>query len=166
MRAAGGACGFAMVLAFVVAGCTNDFDALSSGDGPQPGAETGGDSTIGDASIDVGTDGSATETSADTNTDTGAPIDTGTLADTGPMDTGPTDTGPIDTGPADTAVADTAMTNAALTADARQKILARIPLGRLAHLSDIAHLAAFLASDNAGFITGATIPVDGGILTT
>lgn len=64
------------------------------------------------------------------------------------------------------AVADTAMTNASLTVEARQKILARIPLGRLAHLSDIAHLAAFLASDNANFITGATIPVDGGILTT
>jgi len=64
------------------------------------------------------------------------------------------------------AVADTAMTNAALTAEARQKILARIPLGRLASLADIADLAAFLASDHAGFITGATIPVDGGILTT
>ncbi len=64
------------------------------------------------------------------------------------------------------AVADTAMTNAALTSEARQKILARIPLGRLANLSDIADLAVFLASDRASFITGATIPVDGGILTT
>ena len=64
------------------------------------------------------------------------------------------------------AVADTAMTNAALTSEARHKILARIPLGRLASLADIANLAVFLASDRAGFITGATIPVDGGILTT
>jgi NAD(P)-dependent dehydrogenase (short-subunit alcohol dehydrogenase family) len=64
------------------------------------------------------------------------------------------------------AVADTAMTNAALTAEARQKILARIPLGRLASLADIADLAVFLASDRASFITGTTIPVDGGILTT
>ena len=64
------------------------------------------------------------------------------------------------------AVADTAMTHAALTDEARQKILARIPLGRLASLSDIADLAVFLASDRAGFITGAVIPVDGGILTT
>lgn len=64
------------------------------------------------------------------------------------------------------AVADTAMTKAALTAKARQKILARIPLGRLASLTDIADLASFLASDRAGFITGTTIPVDGGILTT
>ena len=64
------------------------------------------------------------------------------------------------------AVADTAMTHAALTDEARQKILARIPLGRLASLSDIADLAVFLASDRAGFINGAVIPVDGGILTT
>jgi NAD(P)-dependent dehydrogenase (short-subunit alcohol dehydrogenase family) len=64
------------------------------------------------------------------------------------------------------AVADTAMTHTALTEDARRKILARIPLGRLASLSDIADLAVFLASDRANFITGAVIPVDGGILTT
>ena len=64
------------------------------------------------------------------------------------------------------AIADTAMTHAALTEDARQKILARIPLGRLATLSDIADLVTFLASDRASFITGTVIPVDGGILTT
>ncbi|MBI3699787.1 MAG: SDR family oxidoreductase [Afipia sp.] len=64
------------------------------------------------------------------------------------------------------AIADTAMTNAALTAEARQKALSRIPLGRLTSVSDIADLALFLASDRASFITGTTIPVDGGILTT
>jgi 3-oxoacyl-[acyl-carrier protein] reductase len=64
------------------------------------------------------------------------------------------------------AIADTAMTHAALTEDARRKIIARIPLGRLASVSDIADLAAFLASDRANFVTGAVIPVDGGILTT
>jgi 3-oxoacyl-[acyl-carrier protein] reductase len=64
------------------------------------------------------------------------------------------------------AVADTAMTNAALTEDVRRKIIARIPLGRLASLADIADLATFLASDRASFITGTVIPVDGGILTT
>ena len=58
------------------------------------------------------------------------------------------------------------MTRAALTEDARRGILARIPVGRLAQLSDIADVAAFLASERAGFITGATIPVDGSILTT
>jgi NAD(P)-dependent dehydrogenase (short-subunit alcohol dehydrogenase family) len=64
------------------------------------------------------------------------------------------------------AVIDTAMTHTALTEDAKRRILERIPLGRLARLSDVADLATFLASERAGFITGATIPVDGGILTT
>ena len=58
------------------------------------------------------------------------------------------------------------MTHAVLTEDVRKKILARIPLGRLASPSDIADLAVFLASDRASFITGTVIPVDGGILTT
>jgi NAD(P)-dependent dehydrogenase (short-subunit alcohol dehydrogenase family) len=64
------------------------------------------------------------------------------------------------------AVADTAMTRAGLTDEMRRRIVARIPLGRLATLSDIADLVTFLASDRAAFITGAVIPVDGGILTT
>jgi NAD(P)-dependent dehydrogenase (short-subunit alcohol dehydrogenase family) len=64
------------------------------------------------------------------------------------------------------AVVDTPMTRAALTADATRKILERIPIGRLAQLSDIADITTFLASERAGFITGTTIPVDGGILTT
>ena len=64
------------------------------------------------------------------------------------------------------AVVDTAMTSAALTEEARQNIVARIPLGRLAHLADVADLAAFIASDRAQFISGTVIPVDGGILTT
>lgn len=64
------------------------------------------------------------------------------------------------------AILDTAMTHAALTAEARQGILPRIPLGRFATTADVADLVAFLASDRAGFINGAVIPVDGGILTT
>lgn len=64
------------------------------------------------------------------------------------------------------AIADTAMTRAALTEEARRRILARIPLGRLATPSDVADLVVFLASARAAFITGAVIPVDGGILTT
>ncbi|WP_424215738.1 3-oxoacyl-ACP reductase FabG (plasmid) [Streptomyces sp. BI20] len=39
---------------------------------------------------------------------------------------------------------------------------ASVPLGRLGTPSDIAHAALFLASDEAGFITGQTITVDGG----
>ncbi|HTZ02693.1 MAG TPA: SDR family NAD(P)-dependent oxidoreductase [Xanthobacteraceae bacterium] len=64
------------------------------------------------------------------------------------------------------AIADTAMTRAALTPEAREKITARIPLGRFCTGADVGELAAFLASDRASFITGTVIPVDGGILTT
>ncbi|MGO8923255.1 MAG: SDR family NAD(P)-dependent oxidoreductase [Xanthobacteraceae bacterium] len=64
------------------------------------------------------------------------------------------------------AIVDTAMTHAALTEEARARILPRIPLGRFATTGDIADLVVFLASARASFITGATIPVDGGILTT
>ncbi len=40
--------------------------------------------------------------------------------------------------------------------------IAQIPLGRLAHPNEIASLVVFLASELASYITGATIPVDGG----
>ena len=35
-------------------------------------------------------------------------------------------------------------------------------LGRFGHVEEVAALAAFLASDEAAFLTGATIPIDGG----
>lgn len=37
-----------------------------------------------------------------------------------------------------------------------------IPFGRMAHPEEIAHAAVFLASDNAGFVTGQTLHVNGG----
>ncbi len=37
-----------------------------------------------------------------------------------------------------------------------------VPLGRMGTAWDVAHAAAFLASDDAGFITGVCLPVDGG----
>ena len=53
------------------------------------------------------------------------------------------------------------------TADYRQQIIEAerqiIPLGRLAETQDIAHLAAFLSSEQASFITGKSISVDGGL---
>jgi 3-oxoacyl-[acyl-carrier protein] reductase len=42
--------------------------------------------------------------------------------------------------------------------------LAQVPLGRMGEPEDIAHLAAFLASDKASYITGQVICVDGGII--
>jgi acetoacetyl-CoA reductase len=41
-------------------------------------------------------------------------------------------------------------------------IVAQIPVGRLAEPSEIAALASYLASDQAGFITGATFSINGG----
>ena len=38
------------------------------------------------------------------------------------------------------------------------------PLGRIAEPEDVAHLVAFLASDEAGFITGQGYNVNGGLL--
>ena len=45
------------------------------------------------------------------------------------------------------------------------RLLQRIPLGRLAEPEDIAKAVAFLASDDAAFITGVALPVDGGVTT-
>jgi 3-oxoacyl-[acyl-carrier protein] reductase len=44
----------------------------------------------------------------------------------------------------------------------RQKFLATIPLGRLSTPQDIANAALYLASDEAEFITGVALEVDGG----
>ena len=64
------------------------------------------------------------------------------------------------------AVVDTDMTHAMLATELGQKAIARIPLGRLAEKADVAKAALFLASDEASFITGETIAVDGGFLRT
>jgi len=64
------------------------------------------------------------------------------------------------------AVADTPMTRATLTDEVRDRIVSRVPLGRLATPTDIADAVTFLASDRASFISGVVLPVDGGILTT
>jgi NAD(P)-dependent dehydrogenase (short-subunit alcohol dehydrogenase family) len=46
---------------------------------------------------------------------------------------------------------------------ARQKSVANIPLGRAAQPEDIAGVVSFLASDDAAYVTGQTIAVDGGV---
>jgi len=43
-----------------------------------------------------------------------------------------------------------------------EKIIARIPVGRLGHAEEIARGVAFLVADNAGFITGSTLSINGG----
>jgi len=48
------------------------------------------------------------------------------------------------------------------TPELRAKFIATIPLGRLSLPSDVAAAAVFLASDEAAFITGACLEVDGG----
>jgi len=48
------------------------------------------------------------------------------------------------------------------TPEMRQKFVASIPLGRLSRPSDIATAALFFASDEAAFITGTCLEVDGG----
>ena len=50
----------------------------------------------------------------------------------------------------------------AVPEDVLQKIIARIPMGRLGHAEDIARGVAFLTADNADFITGSTLSINGG----
>lgn len=47
--------------------------------------------------------------------------------------------------------------------ESRQQVLARIPMGRLGELDELAAAVAFLLSDPAGYITGHTIDVNGGL---
>lgn len=62
-------------------------------------------------------------------------------------------------------VVETDMVRAFLTPTVKEKVLPRFPLGRLANADDVAQLALFLASDAAAFITGQSVAVDGGFLT-
>ena len=51
---------------------------------------------------------------------------------------------------------------AAVPENVLEKIVARIPVGRLGHADEIARGVAFLASEEAGFITGSTLSINGG----
>jgi Dehydrogenases with different specificities (related to short-chain alcohol dehydrogenases) len=57
---------------------------------------------------------------------------------------------------------DTDMT-AALSEERRAEILKSIPAGRIATADEVAGVVTWLASDAAGYISGAVIPVDGGL---
>jgi 3-oxoacyl-[acyl-carrier protein] reductase len=52
---------------------------------------------------------------------------------------------------------------AALPDSRRAEILEQVPLQRMADPSEVAAVVRFLASDEAGYVTGAVIPVDGGL---
>jgi 3-oxoacyl-[acyl-carrier protein] reductase len=57
---------------------------------------------------------------------------------------------------------ETDMTND-LPEDLQATYKAQIPLGRFASAEEVARVVRFLASDDAGYISGAVIPVDGGL---
>jgi acetoacetyl-CoA reductase len=51
---------------------------------------------------------------------------------------------------------------AAVPPQVLEKIVAKIPVGRLGHASEIARGVAFLVSEEAGFVTGSTMSINGG----
>jgi acetoacetyl-CoA reductase len=51
---------------------------------------------------------------------------------------------------------------AAVPANVLEKIVARIPVGRLGQAHEIARGVAFLVGDDAGFVTGSTLSINGG----
>jgi meso-butanediol dehydrogenase/(S,S)-butanediol dehydrogenase/diacetyl reductase len=59
-----------------------------------------------------------------------------------------------------------AMRTPKLTADPtyRDKMLAAVPMGRAGRVEEVAYAALFLASDEASYITGTEVVVDGGWL--
>jgi 3-oxoacyl-[acyl-carrier protein] reductase len=52
---------------------------------------------------------------------------------------------------------------AALSEERQAEIIGQVPLGRYATVDEVAGVVRFLADDSAGYITGAVIPVDGGL---
>ena len=52
---------------------------------------------------------------------------------------------------------------AVLTDERRAEILKAVPAGRMATLAEVAGVCTWLAGDTAGYVSGAVIPVDGGL---
>ena len=51
----------------------------------------------------------------------------------------------------------------ALSPQRQADLAGQVPLGRFGNVDEVAHAVSFLCSDLAGYITGAIIPVDGGL---
>ncbi|CAG7592454.1 MAG: SDR family oxidoreductase [Candidatus Midichloria sp.] len=52
---------------------------------------------------------------------------------------------------------------AAMPKEALDKIIERVPMRRLAEVHEIARAALFLAAEEAGFMTGVVLPINGGL---
>jgi 3-oxoacyl-[acyl-carrier protein] reductase len=50
-----------------------------------------------------------------------------------------------------------------MTQDLIDRVLPHVPVGRVAAPSEIAGMVAYLAGDDAGYITGASLTIDGGM---
>ena len=57
----------------------------------------------------------------------------------------------------------TDMTLNGMSDDARKDIIKRVALGRMGEASDVADVVSFLLGDGGRYISGAVIPVDGGL---
>jgi 3-oxoacyl-[acyl-carrier protein] reductase len=51
-----------------------------------------------------------------------------------------------------------------LSESIKEQILAQVPVGRFGEPEEIAEVVAFLAGDNAAYVTGQTIAIDGGMV--